>query len=405
MLCRCSLTLRAQQPAPQNLPITKALGGAAANLSLNSDAMTRRNRFVLTPSTRLLSPMLALALLCIAGDGHGAESNGLLACRLLQSDAERLACYDRLADAEQNTLIDQRRQDLYRNDPSPWAKVEAIDKAATVLLTPSMLDRRWELAQHSKLGTFNLRAHKPIYLLPLVWTDRPNQLPSSENPANSVDDSLQLRKVENKFQLSFKTKFIEGLFGEQGDLWFGYTQSSRWQLYDDDQSRPFRETNYEPEAMLVFGFDQPIGGWRARMLGLSAVHQSNGRSLPLSRSWDRLMLTAAMEREGWVVQLRPWWRIPESSSDDDNPEIENFVGRADLRVVHQRGDHELAWMLRHSLRSGEHSHGALQFDWSFPLYRNLRGHVQLFDGYGESLIDYNHRATYIGLGVSLLPWY
>ena len=157
--------------------------------------------------------------------------------------------------------------------------------------------------------------------------------------------------------------------------------------------------------MLVFGFDQPIAGWRARMLGISALHQSNGRSLPLSRSWDRLALTAAIERPNWVVQLRPWYRFPESSSDDDNPDIEDFLGRADLHIVHRRGEHELSWMLRHSLRGDEHSRGALQFDWSFPLVRFLRGHVQLFEGYGESLIDYNHRATYVGLGVSLLPWY
>ena len=57
------------------------------------------------------------------------------------------------------------------------------------------------------------------------------------------------------------------------------------------------------------------------------------------------------------------------------------------------------------VRGGERSHGSLQLDWGFPLDGPMRGHVQVFSGYGESLIDYNHRSTYVGLGISLTEWF
>ena len=62
---------------------------------------------------------------------------------------------------------------------------------------------------------------------------------------------MDLQSAEAKFQLSLKTKVLQGIFGSRADLWVGYTQSSRWQVYNGDISRPFRETNYEPELMLV----------------------------------------------------------------------------------------------------------------------------------------------------------
>lgn len=157
--------------------------------------------------------------------------------------------------------------------------------------------------------------------------------------------------------------------------------------------------------MYVHRTDYDVLGWRGRLVNLSLNHQSNGRSLPLSRSWNRVMLSTSLEKDNWTMTLRPWWRIPESDSKDDNPDISDYMGRADLQLVRTSGKHQFSALLRHSLRTGSNSHGAVQLDYAFPIAGDLRGHVQWFSGYGESMIDYNHRSNYIGVGVSLLEWY
>jgi phospholipase A1 len=86
------------------------------------------------------------------------------------------------------------------------------------------------------------------------------------------------------------------VFGDVGDLWMGYTQSSRWQLYNKKESRPLRESDYEPEAMLVFGTRYRAFGWDGRLLGIGIDHPSNGRSDPYSRSWNRIVANVGFER-------------------------------------------------------------------------------------------------------------
>ena len=347
------------------------------------------------------------------------------ACMAIEADKDRLACYDAAthrqapspaaADAaasaaEQNhTAAEQAetagasRSDRARAAVSDLFSAEP-DAAIANAGKGSLLDSRWELAKDSKLGTWNFRAYKPVYLLPAFWTSQVNELPHSSNPRNTATTPQDLQDIETKFQISFKTKFAENLFGDNGDLWGAYTQSSRWQVFNGDNSRPFRETNYEPEVMLVFRNNYSLGGWKGRMTGIGINHQSNGRPDPLSRSWNRVVAGFGLDRENWALVLRPWWRIPDGS-DDDNPDIEDYVGRGDAMLTYTANGHVFTVLGRHSLRIGENSRGAVQVDYGFPINRSFRAHMQLFHGYGESMIDYNHKATYLGLGISLMDWY
>lgn len=386
------------------------------------------------PRAALLSPVLCFPLSALAAQPIASRAPATAeACKAISVDAERLACYDvavgRLAastdtaDAsaqrasetkqaiaqydrvERETLppakrVQRRFSELLQDD----RRLSSLDSRIANAGKGGMLDSRWELAKDSKLGLFSFRAYKPVYLLPAFWNPRPNELPQSDNPDNTVTEPMSLSDVEAKFQISFKAKAAENLFGDNGDLWVGYTQSSRWQVYNAEDSRPFRETDYEPELLLVLRNNYRLGDWHGRLLGIGVNHQSNGRADPMSRSWNRIMVNIGLDRDDWALMLRPWWRISDGN-EDENPGIENYIGRGDATLVHRRGGHEFALMARHSLRGGDDSRGAVQLDWGFPLNNTLRGHVQLFEGYGESLIDYNHRATYLGIGVSLLEWY
>ncbi|MDY6456086.1 phospholipase A [Acinetobacter faecalis] len=374
--------------------------------------MAFQNKPVVLGLSTVLLGSASMMQLHAAGDISPASAD---ACVALQSNADRLACYDALfkvPTTDVQPLVSEREAALsLSSETDSFAdkiknNVVAVE-AATFTPNTSLLDSRWELSPESKLDTWQVRAYQPVYVLPAFWTSKKHEQPTSGNPQNviSPDEAMPLDSTEMKYQLSLKTKAFENIFGNNGDLWVGYTQSSRWQMYNSDESRPFRETNYEPEASLMFRTNYEMFGLNGRLLGLTFNHQSNGRSDPWSRSWNRVMVNVGFERENFAMIVRPWFRISENAEDDNNPDIENYIGRGDLTAFYRYKDQDFSLMLRHSLKGGDDSRGAAQFDWNFPISGRLRGKFQLFHGYGESLIDYNHKATYVGLGVSLLDWY
>lgn len=356
-------------------------------------------------SARAVCLAALAAALGLPPQGRAAEDPAQACVRVIE-DAARLACFDRLhgrgAAALPAARVDTPSAPVTASAaPGDASSLRAQAAPAPTVRAAGPLTRAWAL---DGPGTpFQLVPYRPIYVLPLSVTDNINRRPESPAPGHSTGVDLPNRSVEAKFQISAKTLAWRAPFG---DLWIAYTQSSRWQLYQGDISRPFRETNYEPELILNRPVDFEVLGWQGRVVGLSLSHQSNGRALPLSRSWNRVIGHIGFERDAWSLVVRPWVRIRESGDQDDNPDIEDHVGRADLTLRREgAAGHLLSLRLRHSLRGGDRTRGSGELEWAFPLTGRLHGFVQVFSGYGESLIDYNIRQTRLGLGLSLAGWH
>jgi phospholipase A1 len=277
----------------------------------------------------------------------------------------------------------------------------------------SELSRFWELEEGADCGTFGLRGFRPNSVA-VVTANSINRQPTSENPLNNATTSTDYRKTEARLQLSVRTKVAQGIFryGEQGmdSLWIAYSQMSYWQLFTPQLSRPFRNTDHEPEVLYVAPIQsaQP-GELRVRMAGVGVVHQSNGQSLPLSRSWNRVYLMTGLEKDNFQLQARLWHRINEGRNND-NPDISNYIGRGEL-VGRWEANRKNVFSvtLRHALRSD--GHGSARLEWFRTLADpgeglpgGLRLHTQIFTGYGDTLLDYNRARTVFSIGFSLVEW-
>jgi phospholipase A1 len=256
----------------------------------------------------------------------------------------------------------------------------------------------WHLNKATRVGRPWVTFHRSSYALAFSYNASPNQA-----PFQLVIPPKTLTKPEVTFELSFKAKVWQDVLGKEMDLWVGYTQRSFWQLYHFEDSSPFRETDYEPEVLLNFRTRFEILGLKTRFIQVGVNHQSNGQSEPLSKSWNRLVANVGLERGDLSLLLKGWLRFPESIAEDDNHGITHYMGVGEIWAYYFLKKHRLAVMVRDNLNFRE-NRGAVQLEWSFPLFAQLGGYVQYYLGYGESLLDYNHSVNRIGVGFIFLDW-
>ena len=354
-------------------------------------------------------------------------SDAALQCTLLQDNALRLACYDKVFAAQlppeqplseheadgkpQLDVVQSVRQSIGNKEATlvfdtPEGQAEPSQELADAAAAYTPLSQMYDLDANDPHGILTVREHNPMYLMPVWYNSSPNYAPSSPTRGAALQERFSDQKrIETKMQVSFKSKIAEDLFKSRADLWFGYTQKSDWQIYNQGRrSAPFRNTDYEPEIFIT----QPVKsrlpwGGRLRMLGVGFAHQSNGQSRPESRSWNKVYAMAGMEWGKLTVIPRVWMRLFDSSGEDnDNPDLTKYLGYGDVKLQYRLNDkHNFSTTLRYNPKSG---YGAAEAAYTFPIKGKLQGVVRGFHGYGESLIDYNHKQSGIGFGLMFNGW-
>lgn len=262
----------------------------------------------------------------------------------------------------------------------------------------------------TQYNPFVITPHRMNYILPFTHNFNPNQEPwDVQEYYPGVDNPIE--QNEAKLQISLKVPLnYEDMLFEDDNLYFGFTLKSFWQVYNDELSAPFRDSNYRPEIFYQAPIPYPNwGGTFITRVGLE--HESNGRAQSLSRSWNRVYIGLGFQKDNWLIYAQPWYRLDEDEKvddgdpntppppkGDDNPDIEDFYGHFELSGVYAFDHLELSAMVRQNFSTGK---GAFETNISFPLWGRLQGMVQYFDGYGESLIDYNARVQRLGVGIML----
>ena len=358
-------------------------------------------------------PAFAAAQAVGQADARDGKALTLELCAEIGASSDRLICYDKLAGRAPAPTEPVAAQAGPGATAVPTtSRLAAKDAPLPASAHPrpdnGILSRYWELEPSDKRGIFNFVGYHPNYVLPLHYSNRINRSPRSPTQAGVAKPDY--RHEEAKFQFSLRTKVIQDVPLLGGDFWVAFTQQAMWQIYSKADSKPFRNIDYQPEAIYVLptapGLRDLPFGWRWSYTQLGIAHQSNGQSDPLSRSWNRVYIGAGIERGDWSLTAKLNQRLKESIDTDNNPDLVTYRGRAEFQLNWAQGLHTASLLYRSTLKNARY--GALQAEWSYPIFADhpngLRWFVQGFSGYGETLTDYNFRQTSLGVGVTFLQF-
>jgi phospholipase A1 len=265
---------------------------------------------------------------------------------------------------------------------------------------------------NKKKYKYNIMGHYENYMLLDCYS--PNNLVEKHWKDGIRDPSKDYKRDHNEaqFQLSIKVPLYGNFLNTGADLFTAYTQNSYWQVYDTKHSSPFRETNYQPELFLEWHPDKRLGESTLKITRLSFIHQSNGQDVGKSRSWNRTEMFFLLQHENIFYGLNFWDRwdekdkvAPNETEGNDNKHLVKYIGAQRYFVKYKSDKFNIGLYYQTNLFDYDPNLGNIRVDLTLPsINQNLKFFIRYFNGYGESLIDYDVKIQRISFGIMIADW-
>lgn len=213
-----------------------------------------------------------------------------------------------------------------------------------------------------------------------------------------LNEKITNESADVTFQISVRQRLTKSILPFKTFAYLTYTQKSFWDLYAE--SSPFRDTNYNPGLGLgkyIFHQQKVVGAAFAQL-----KHESNGRDGLDSRSWNYLSLSMKyffnarfnLAGEVWIPYV----------DGDNNKDLLDYRGLGYISLNYISNKQK--WWLSADFNPRK---GFIKMNTTmtaaFRVSKNSNQYLfaRFFQGYGESLMDYNKYSMNIRVGICIKP--
>lgn len=200
-----------------------------------------------------------------------------------------------------------------------------------------------------------------------------------------------------KFQVSIQHRLTKSRLPFDTYLFLQYTQKTFWNVLE--KSLPMRDMNFNPGIgvghLIVYKNEYVGKGY------VMLEHESNGKDSISSRSWNKVTFAVAIDlTRNLQAQFKTWIPIIDGGNNKDILKYNGiFQVAANYRTNNRRINLGLVVVQRKSWGQN------MQLEFSVKIKDQVNQYlfVQFYNGYGESLLDYNKFSRMLRVGFVIKP--